>query len=285
MARFNGGANAGHTLKVHGKKYAMHLIPCGILVPGKINVIGNGVVLHTPTMFKELANLDTGGIDWQGRLKVSDRAHLLFDFHQTIDGLQEVSKGKDSIGTTRKGIGPCYASKMARTGIRVGELMHDWDAFAAKYKRLLETLQKQYGFEHNGAEELERYRAYRDRLKPMVMDTAFMLNNALAQGKSVLAEGANAALLDIDHGTYPFVTSSATAAGGIATGLGIAPNKVSCTVGVVKAYTTRVGSGPFPTELNDAIGQKMRDVGREYGTTTGRPRRCGWMDVPVVQVC
>ena len=269
IGRFNGGSNAGHTLVVNGKKYAMHLIPCGILIPGKVNVIGNGVVLHVPTMFKELANLEKGGIDWKNRLLVSDRAHLLFDFHQTIDGLQETSLGRGSIGTTKKGIGPCYSSKTTRNGVRVGELIHNWDNFAAKYTKLVTTLQKQYGFEYNAAEELERFKGYRELLRPMVTDTAFMVNHAIASGKSVLAEGANAALLDVDHGTYPFVTSSSTAAGGISTGLGIAPNKVACSIGVVKAYTTRVGSGPFPTELECAVGQKMRDVGHEYGTTTG----------------
>lgn len=283
IARFNGGANAGHTLVVNGKKYAMHLIPCGILIPGKMNIIGNGVVLHVPTMFKELQKLADGGIDWKGRLKISDRAHLLFDFHQTIDGLQENRLGKSNIGTTKRGIGPCYSSKTTRNGIRVGELMYNWESFEAKYNNLVDVLSKQYGFEHDKAEELARFKQYRELLKGMVTDTAYLINSSLAQGKTVLAEGANAALLDVDHGTYPYVTSSATAAGGICTGLGVAPSKVLANVGVVKAYTTRVGSGPFPTELNDAVGEQMRKTGGEFGTTTGRPRRCGWLDIPVVQ--
>eukprot|EP00455_Lapot_gusevi_P000522 TRINITY_DN10236_c0_g3_i2.p1 TRINITY_DN10236_c0_g3~~TRINITY_DN10236_c0_g3_i2.p1 ORF type:complete len:466 (+),score=198.38 TRINITY_DN10236_c0_g3_i2:76-1473(+) len=283
IGRFNGGANAGHTLVVGGKKYAMHLIPCGILIPGKINVIGNGVVLHVPTMFKELDKLNDGGIDWKNRLLVSDRAHLLFDFHMTVDGLKESRSTTGGIGTTKRGIGPCYASKANRDGVRVVDLVNDFDAFATKYKTLAQNLMKQYDFQHNVQEELETYRKFREMVKPMVQNTSFYINSELRRGKTLLAEGANAALLDIDHGTYPFVTSSATASGGICTGLGIAPSKVDCTVGVVKAYTTRVGAGPFPTELNDSVGESIRAVGREFGTTTGRPRRCGWLDIPVVQ--
>jgi len=282
VARFNGGANAGHTLVVEGKKFAFHLLPCGMLYEGKVNVIGNGVVLHTPTLLKELASLHDAGMDTTGRLKISDRAHLLFDFHQVIDGRQEEGLGAKNIGTTKKGIGPCYSSKATRNGIRVGELIEDFDTFTVRYNGLLADLQAQYGFDYDGAEELARYKEYRDILMPMVDDTVQYINQSLRAGKSILTEGANAALLDIDFGTYPFVTSSPTSAGGISTGLGLAPSKVNNVVGIVKAYTTRVGSGPFPTELECAVGQKLRDVGHEYGTTTGRPRRCGWLDLPVV---
>jgi adenylosuccinate synthase len=282
VARFNGGANAGHTLKVDGRKFAFHLLPCGMLYPNKLNVIGNGVVLHVPTLFKELASLDDAGIDYADRLKISDRAHMLFDFHQTIDGLQEAGRGGKNIGTTKKGIGPCYSSKTTRNGIRVGELL-DFDTFRKeRYPALLSTLQDQYGFEHDAEAELEQLAAVIDRLRPMITDTVHLVNSAHQSGSRILAEGANAALLDLDFGTYPFVTSSSTTAGGISTGLGIAPSKIETAIGVVKAYTTRVGSGPFPTELEDDVGQALRDNGQEYGTTTGRPRRCGWLDLPVV---
>lgn len=282
VARFNGGANAGHTLVVEGKKFAFHLLPCGMLYDDTTNLIGNGVVLHTPTLLKELQSLHEADISTEGRLKISDRAHLLFDFHMLIDGRLESSRGEDSIGTTKKGIGPCYASKITRNGIRVGELLH-WDHFERRYNDLLKDLQSQFHFEYDGKEELARYAKYREQLAPMIIDSVHYLNSAHKEGKSILAEGANAALLDIDFGTYPYVTSSSTAAGGIATGLGLAPSKVDLTIGIVKAYTTRVGSGPFPTELEDEVGQELRDVGREYGTTTGRPRRCGWLDIPVVR--
>lgn len=282
IARFNGGANAGHTLVVDGQKFAFHLLPCGMLYEGKVNVIGNGVVLHTPTLLKELASLHEANIDTTGRLKISDRAHLLFDFHQIIDGRQEKALKEANIGTTKKGIGPCYSSKATRNGIRVGELIEDFDAFTQRYNDLLSSLQEMYGFDYDAAEELARYKEYRDILAPMVDDTVQYINNSLREGRTILTEGANAALLDIDFGTYPYVTSSPTTAGGISTGLGLAPSRVNTTIGIVKAYTTRVGSGPFPSELHDEIGQKLGEVGHEFGTTTGRPRRCGWLDLPVV---
>jgi len=281
IARFNGGSNAGHTLVVDGKKYAFHLLPCGMLYEGKLNVIGNGVVLHMPTLMKELESLTAGGINWEGRLKISDRAHLLFDFHQLIDGHQETALAEKAVGTTKKGIGPAYASKMSRNGIRVGELKY-WDEFKERYLRLVADNQKAYGFEYDTAEELARFEKYRDFLLPNTIDSVHFLNSELAKGTTVLAEGANAALLDIDFGTYPFVTSSPTTAGGVSTGLGIAPSKVETAIGIVKAYTTRVGSGPFPTELHCDVGENLRAVGHEFGTTTGRPRRCGWLDIPVV---
>jgi adenylosuccinate synthase len=281
VARFNGGANAGHTLKVDGKKFAFHLLPCGMLYKDKINVIGNGVVLHVPTLFKELDNLTAAGLPING-LRISDRAHLLFDFHTVIDGRMENSRGGSAIGTTKRGIGPCYTSKATRNGIRVGELYNDWEHFVARHTALCKDLQAQFGFEYDIAEEQTRFKEYKEKLRPMIIDSVHYLNSELASGKRLLAEGANAALLDLDFGTYPYVTSSSTAAGGIATGLGIPPHKIQCHIGIVKAYTTRVGAGPFPTELEDENGKHMRAVGTEFGTTTGRPRRCGWLDIPVL---
>jgi len=281
IARFNGGANAGHTLVVGDKKFAFHLLPCGMLYPDKTNIIGNGVVLHIPTMLKELKSLDDAGIDYEGRLKISDRAHLVLDAHQIIDGLREKALGGKAIGTTKKGIGPTYSSKVTRNGLRVGDMFQD--GFHQKYCNLVHNLQEMYSFEYDMKEELERLDEYKGQIQDMVMDTVHFVNSSIRAGRTVLAEGANAALLDIDFGTYPYVTSSPTTAGGVCTGLGIPPTKIDSTIGVVKAYTTRVGAGPFPTELEDQVGQEMRDVGHEYGTTTGRPRRCGWLDVPVVQ--
>lgn len=287
VARFNGGANAGHTLVVDGKKFAFHLLPCGMLYPDSLNVIGNGVVIHVPTMLEELKSLDEAGIKYTGRLKISNRAHLLFDFHKAIDGAQESQRGKNKIGTTKRGIGPCYSSKMTRNGVRVGSLSN-FASFTEKYNDLLSSLKAMYPktlADYNGEEELKRYEGYQKILVPMIEDTIYEINKRLSDGKRVIAEGANAALLDIDFGTYPAVTSSSTTAGGISTGLGIAGGKIECVIGVVKAYTTRVGKGPFPTELpeGDKWGDIMCDVGHEYGTTTGRRRRCGWLDIPLLQ--
>jgi len=280
VGRFNGGSNAGHTIVVDGKKFPFHLLPCGMLYQDTINVIGNGVVLHPPTLFRELKTLDDNDVDYTGRLKISDRAHLVFECHNIIDGIQEASLKDKNIGTTKKGIGPCYASKATRNGLRVGDL-EDFELFEKKLRNLYATLQKQYDFEYDVNEEIERYRHYRDILVPMTIDSVTYMNQAYKEGKTILAEGANAALLDIDFGTYPFVTSSPTTAGGICTGLGISPNKIQTTFGIVKAYTTRVGEGPFPTELLCETGEAMRAEGHEFGTTTGRPRRCGWLDIPV----
>eukprot|EP01006_Ploeotia_vitrea_P009062 TRINITY_DN21341_c0_g1_i1.p2 TRINITY_DN21341_c0_g1~~TRINITY_DN21341_c0_g1_i1.p2 ORF type:complete len:472 (+),score=225.99 TRINITY_DN21341_c0_g1_i1:37-1416(+) len=278
VARFNGGANAGHTLVVDGRKFAFHLLPCGMLYEDKVNVIGNGVVLHVPTLLTEMAQLEEANID--STLKISNRAHLLFDFHQIVDGAQEAGLGEANIGTTKRGIGPCYSSKASRNGVRVSDLVGDWDGFKAKYNKLLSDWQRTYDFEYDAEEELARFAEYRKILSPMAIDTVYYLNDALSTGKRVLTEGANAAMLDIDFGTYPYVTSSSTSIGGISTGLGIAPKHIETVVGVVKAYTTRVGAGPFPTEDVGAAGDHLAKVGHEFGTTTGRPRRCGWLDVP-----
>jgi len=282
VCRFNGGANAGHTLVVDGKKFAFHLLPCGLLYPHAMNVIGNGCVVNIPGMFGELKGLDDGGIDYRGRLFLSNRAQLLFDFHKTVDGILEDRRGDSNIGTTKKGIGPCYASKATRNGVRVGELL-DWDAFTKRYEALASFHEEAYDFKHDKKAELDVIASYRDQVLPMICDTVTYINKALDSGKHVLAEGANACLLDLDYGTYPMVTSSPTSIGGICTGMGISTKKVGCVFGVVKAYTTRVGSGPFPTELKDDIGERMQTVGAEFGVTTGRKRRCGWLDVALLR--
>jgi len=278
--RYNGGSNAGHTVVVGNKKFAFHLVPCGITNENGICILGNGVVIHLPTLIKEIEILDQNNIKHQGRLLLSDRAHLVFDFHQQIDGLSEVSMGKDMIGTTKKGIGPTYASKMNRNGIRVGDLL-DWEWFTKRFHLLTSQLSAQFGIKINVEEELVRYKKYAEIFSDSIVDGIEVVNTAIETGKRVLFEGANAILLDIDYGTYPYVTSSNPGANGIVGGLGIPPAILheAEMIGIVKAYTTRVGEGPFPTELKDAIGQSIRDKGFEYGTTTKRPRRCGWLDV------
>jgi len=287
VARFNGGANAGHTLVVDGKKFAFHLLPCGMLYEDTTNIIGNGVVVHVPTLLEELRSLDEAKINHEGRLKISNRAHLLFDFHKVVDGAQEHKRGSNKIGTTKRGIGPCYSSKMTRNGVRLGHLSN-WDRFEELYLELFQSLRNHYPMSlknYDTAEELQRYKEYVSILTPMIEDTTYTLNKLHREGKMIIAEGANAALLDIDFGTYPAVTSSSTTAGGISTGLGMAPTKIGALIGVVKAYTTRVGQGPFPTELEegDEFGDRMCKAGHEYGTTTGRRRRCGWLDIPLIQ--
>jgi len=288
VARFNGGANAGHTLVVKGVKFALHLVPCGILVPNVLNVIGNGTVVHVPTLLQELDHLEQHNVSYSDRLFISERAHLLFDFHKLIDGVQEQSRGTKKIGTTKRGIGPCYANKMNRNGLRFVDMLH-WDSFVLKYQELLESLKMNYPKtleNYDGEKELNLYREqYLPKIKHMITNTILLLYKHMKDGKRILAEGANAALLDIDFGTYPAVTSSNTTCGGVATGLGIPPHKLEACVGVVKAYTTRVGNGPFPTELveGDDVGDKLCSVGHEYGTTTGRRRRCGWLDIPLLQ--
>jgi adenylosuccinate synthase len=217
------------------------------------------------------------------RAQISDRAHVLFDFHQTVDGLQESARrAGEALGTTRRGIGPCYATKATRNGVRMGALK-DWPKFEEQTRLLCSSLQQQYGFQHDVGAELQQLRLAREKILHMITDTAFAVNRAYDQGQYILAEGANAAMLDIDAGTYPFVTSSSTAAGGVCTGLGLPPARVHCTIGVVKAYTTRVGAGPFPTELKDSVGDMLVNVGKEFGTTTGRRRRTGWLDLAVVR--
>lgn len=280
ICRYNGGANAGHTIVHDKKQYKLNLLPSGILNEGCINVIGNGVVVHLPQLFKELEQLD---VPHEGRVLLSDRAHLLFDLHQVIDGMQEQSLGKNEIGTTRRGIGPCYMTKAERIGIRVGDLAV-WDSFELKFRNFVAKMQQRYGnFEYDTEKELQFVKAHQDRILSMTVDTVTLINKAIDNGKRVLLEGANAHMLDLDFGTYPYVTSSSPIAGGACTGLGLPPSKIGEVYGVVKAYTTRVGAGPFPTELHDANGEHLQRVGHEFGTTTGRSRRCGWLDMPVLQ--
>jgi adenylosuccinate synthase len=352
-ARFNGGANAGHTLIVEGKKYAFHLLPCGIINKGCRNLIGNGVVVHVPTLMRELDALrefDSRAIE---RVFISTRSHILFDSHQIIDGILEAEQGTNSIGTTKRGIGPCYSSKSIRNGLRFGDLLH-FDQFEQRLRELISWSQKRFGeardkdspeqlvlrqalreynTKHafdpvNGAkggvsnieEEIERYRKYAEILRTQIVDSVTLIHEDISRGYKILVEGANAALLDIDFGTYPFVTSSSTTIGGVCTGLGVPPRAIDNVIGVVKAYTTRVGHGPFPTELQNEgqdlddymeeyfgpeqelkrpghtkgsyvlkpgsqckVGEMLQEVGHEYGTTTGRRRRCGWLDIALVK--
>ncbi|GLB34512.1 putative plays an important role in the de novo pathway and in the salvage pathway of purine nucleotide biosynthesis [Lyophyllum shimeji] len=285
-ARCAGGNNAGHTIvvPVNGvpKQFAFHLLPSGLVNPKCVGLIGSGVVVHVPSFFKEVEELEAEGLDCSNRLFISDRAHLVFDFHQIVDGLKEVELGLSSIGTTGKGIGPAYSGKASRSGLRVHHLFDP--TFPDKFRRLVEGRFKRYGhFEYDTEGEIERYKILAARLRPYVVDSLTYLHTALAAGKRVLVEGANALMLDLDFGTYPFVTSSNTTVGGVCTGLGIPPRRIGKVVGVVKAYTTRVGGGPFPTEQLNEIGTHLQEVGREYGTTTGRRRRCGWLDVVVLK--
>ncbi|PCH37653.1 Adenylosuccinate synthetase [Wolfiporia cocos MD-104 SS10] len=288
-ARCAGGNNAGHTIVVPvgpesvPTTFAFHLLPSGLVNPKCTGLIGSGVVVHVPSFFAELDALQAQGLDCTGRLFISDRAHLVFDFHQIVDGLKEVELGGSSIGTTKKGIGPAYSGKASRSGLRVHHLF-DHETFAAKFRKVVEGRFKRYGhFEYDTEGEIVRYKALAERLRPYVIDSVVYVHQALAQGKKLLAEGANALMLDLDFGTYPYVTSSSTTIGGVCTGLGIPPKLIGKTIGVMKAYTTRVGGGPFPTEQLNDIGVHLQEVGREYGTTTGRRRRCGWLDLVVMK--
>ncbi|SNX85140.1 probable ADE12 - adenylosuccinate synthetase [Melanopsichium pennsylvanicum] len=286
-ARCAGGNNAGHTIvaDVNGvkTKFDFHLLPSGLVNPRCAGFIGSGVVIHIPSFFAELDTIEKKGLNCDGRLFVSDRAHLVFDFHQVVDGLKEVELGGSSIGTTKKGIGPAYSSKASRSGLRVHHL-YDPELFASKFRKLVEGRFKRYGhFEYDTEGEIARYRAFAERLRPHIVDGVTFIHTALAQNRKVLVEGANALFLDIDFGTYPFVTSSSTSIGGVLTGLGIPPTAIGNVLGVMKAYTTRVGMGPFPTELHEEIGHHLQEVGAEYGTTTGRRRRCGWLDLVMMR--
>jgi len=278
VARATGGANAGHTIYVGGKKFVFHLVPAGMLHEGKVCIIGNGVVVHFPTLLEEMEVLKAAKIRVEGRLKISDRAHIVFEYHKIIDKLQEELKGFAKVGTTGRGIGPAYSDKISRIGIRVGELK-DFEKFTVHYKQNLKIFRQMYDFSYDDTKELEQLKEYAELFGSCIVDTSLLLSQYLSEGKKILLEGANGTLLDIDHGTYPFVTSSNASMGGVITGTGLAPNKINSSVGVMKAYVTRVGSGPFPTELLGDLGEKIRTVGNEFGATTGRPRRCGWFDV------
>nr|CAD1837693.1 unnamed protein product [Ananas comosus var. bracteatus] len=284
-----GGANAGHTIyNSEGKKFALHLVPSGILNEETLCVIGNGAVVHLPGLFDEIDGLESNGVSCKGRLLVSDRAHLLFDVHQAVDGLRESELANSLIGTTKRGIGPCYSSKVIRNGLRVCDLRH-MDTFGEKLDILLRDAASRFqGFEYSAKmlkEEIERYEKFAERLEPFIADTVHVIHESIAQKRKILVEGGQATMLDIDFGTYPFVTSSNPSAGGICIGLGIAPRLLGDLIGVVKAYTTRVGSGPFPTEILGKGGDLLRTAGMEFGTTTGRPRRCGWLDIVALKYC
>jgi adenylosuccinate synthase len=281
VVKFNGGNNAGHTVVIGDQKYALHLLPSGILTPGCTPVIGNGVVVDLKVLFEEIDGLNARGVDTT-LLKVSANAHVIADYNRTLDKVTERFLGSRRLGTTGRGIGPTYADKMNRIGIRIQDLF-DTKILTQKVEGVLElknqVLTKIYNRRGAGVEEtVEELLAYADRLAPMVCDTGLLLNQALDRGETVLLEAGQATLLDVDHGTYPFVTSSSATAGGACTGSGIPPMRLDRVIGIVKAYTTRVGEGPFPTELEDDWGEHLRKVGAEYGTTTGRPRRCGWYD-------
>ena len=281
-ARVAGGSNAGHTIVVDGVKYKFHLLPSGVLNKAASCVIGNGVVVHLPSFLKELEGLEASGIDYKGRVFLSDRAHLVFDFHQEVDGALEMKLGRNKIGTTKKGIGPAYASKISRNGVRVGDLA-DWDYFEQRFRALAEHHMRSFeGLEIDIEAELAFYKSVADKIVEMTVDTIDYTNQQYNNGKRILVEGANATMLDIDFGTYPYVTSSNPSIGSVLTGLGVSPRKLRGIFGTVKAYCTRVGEGPFPTELDTdgGIGKHLSSVGAEYGTTTGRPRRCGWLDLP-----
>jgi adenylosuccinate synthase len=288
VVRFQGGNNAGHTVEVGDKQYKLHLIPSGILHNEKMNVIGNGVVLDPKALFEEMNYLKELGIAiTPENFIISDRAQLIMPYHRTLDGIKESARGKNDIGTTKKGIGPCYTDKMERSGLRVCDLMHK-DVFAEKLKENIEDkneiITKIYGGEALSYDEiLQEYLEYAEMMRPFIRDTSVEVYNRIKQGKNVLFEGAQGALLDIDYGTYPFVTSSSTIAGGVCTGAGIGPTMIDSAVGIAKAYTTRVGKGPFPTELNDGTGDWIREKGHEYGVTTGRSRRCGWLDIVILK--
>ncbi|MEY4997031.1 MAG: Adenylosuccinate synthetase [Actinomycetota bacterium] len=286
VVKFNGGNNAGHTVVIGDEKYALHLLPSGILTPGVTPVIANGVVIDISVLFAELDALNSRGID-TSKLRVSANAHVITDYHRTLDKVTERFLGKRQIGTTGRGIGPTYADKINRVGIRIQDIF-DEGILRQKVEAALDIknhlLAKIYNRRAISADAvIEELLSYRERLAPMVADTALELNQALEADKVVLFEGGQATMLDIDHGTYPFVTSSNATAGGASTGSGIGPNKFERVIAVIKAYTTRVGAGPFPTELFDADGEFLRAKGFEFGTTTGRPRRCGWYDAPIAR--
>lgn len=283
VARYQGGSNAGHTVVAGGKKFVFHQIPSGILHRGKVCVIGNGVVLDPVGLMEEVDSLRKGGVSVQGRLVISDRVHLLMPYHRLLDGASESHKGNVKIGTTNRGIGPAYMDKMARIGLRMGDLF-DPALFRRKVKAVVQEknfwLRNYFGLKTvDAAKTADLYLRLARRLKPWVRDTSAYLDRELSRGKTLLAEGAQGTLLDVDLGTYPFVTSSSASVGGVCTGLGIGPKWIDEVYGVTKAYTTRVGEGPFPSEMDDKWSAIIRKRGGEFGATTGRPRRCGWLDL------
>ncbi|MGI6595996.1 MAG: adenylosuccinate synthase [Elusimicrobia bacterium] len=285
VARYQGGGNAGHTVVLEDKKYVFHLIPSGILYPDKICIIGNGVVLDPVSLFEEIEYLEKNGVSMEGRLFIAENAHVTLPYHKILDQIEDKFRGKGALGTTGRGIGTTYADKFNRIGVRVIDFIED-DIFMEKLKIALKL--KNYLFREYYKEEMlavdkiyKETEIYRQRIKKMVKNVTLYLNEEIDKGKNILAEGAQGTFLDIDFGTYPYVTASNSIAGGACTGLGISPKKITHITGVVKSYTTRVGMGPFPTELKDDDGEFLRSAGNEYGATTGRPRRCGWFDAVI----
>ncbi len=290
VVRYQGGANAGHTVVADGVTYKLSLVPTGLLRPGIDCVIGNGVVIHPPALLKEVETLTAQGVQAEGRLLISDRAHVILPYHLEEERLTEESvSAADHLGTTRRGIGPCYQDKVGRVhGVRVGDLYHPKQfaehlgRIVAYKNRLLSAMLPDFT-PFDAGEVAREYLGYADRLRPYVRDTTAWLHEALGQGKRLLFEGAQGSLLDVDHGTYPYVTSSNSSAAGIAAGSGVPTRHIDRWLGIIKAYTTRVGGGPFPTELDNEIGERIRRIGKEYGMVTGRPRRCGWFDAVAVR--
>jgi len=293
IARFQGGPNAGHTLQIEGDKHVLHTIPSGIFHPEKINIIGNGVIADPYILSQELAKLVAKGVNPRVNLRISKRAHLILPTHRMLDAAYEQAMGAGKIGSTLKGIGPCYTDKTARYGLRFGDILAA--DFTGKYNKLKQrhfNILASYNFDHTVAlidkmpfDEYEKnwFDAVEELRTFPLIDSELYINKALAEGKSILAEGAQGSMLDVDFGSYPYVTSSNTITAGVCSGLGIPPSAVGKVYGVFKAYCTRVGSGPFPTELEDATGESLRDHGKEFGSTTGRPRRCGWLDLPALR--
>ncbi|MTI70303.1 MAG: adenylosuccinate synthase [Firmicutes bacterium] len=286
VARYQGGDNAGHTVEIGDAQYKLHLIPSGIFYEDKISIIGNGVVINPKSILKEIKYLNDLGVKTDN-LRISDRAHIIFPYHIKLDELKEKRRGKSKIGTTVKGIGPCYKDKVERTGIRMCDVFYP-DTLEEKLRynikeknEMIEKLYSEKGLDEDSV--VKEYMEYLEILKKYIVDTSVVINEAMDEGKKVLFEGAQGTLLDIDFGTYPYLTSSHPISGGVPIGVGISPFNLKGAIGVVKAYTTRVGKGPFPTELFDDTGDELRDKGHEYGTTTGRPRRCGWLDLVMVK--
>jgi adenylosuccinate synthase len=285
IARFQGGPNAGHTLVIDGKKHVLHTIPSGIFRENVMNLIGNGVVIDPTTLLKEIHKLEGEGVPVKERLYIAKRANLILPTHRALDAASEASKGKEKIGSTLKGIGPTYMDKTGRNGLRIGDILNP--NFKEQYNTLKQkhyTLLKSFEFEFDITEaEKEWFEAIEVLRSYQLVEGTYFVNNLINEGKRILAEGAQGSMLDIDFGTYPFVTSSNTVTAAVCTGLGVSPKKIGEVIGITKAYCTRVGSGPFPTELDNEIGEELRRVGGEFGATTGRPRRCGWIDLPALQ--
>ncbi len=286
VARYQGGHNAGHTVYIGETKYVLKLIPSGILRPGVRAVIGNGVVVDPGALLAEMATLETAGIAVDAQLRISNRAHVIFPFHPLMEKMSEAREGRTAIGTTSRGIGPAYEDKIARRGIRMADLI-DPAYFDDMFEALLAdklTIAKAFhiAVDQDWAAVRKLYQTYANRLRPLVCDTAELLSQSMKEGKRILFEGAQGTMLDIDHGTYPFVTSSSASAGGACTGTGVPPTKINGVIGISKAYITRVGGGPFPTEAHGEEGERIRQAGKEFGAVTGRPRRCGWFDVPLL---